>query len=76
MVKRLLLHMALATITLVVIYPILVVIGISLRPQGALYSTSLSIIPDGATLDAYRVVLLERPFGLWMRNSAHPSGAL
>lgn len=69
MVKRALLYAALAAITLLTLYPILVVIGISLRPVGSLYSTSLAIIPDGATLEAYRVVLLERPFLRWLLNS-------
>jgi len=69
-VRRAFLYAALGAVTLVTIYPILVVIGVSLRPAGALYSTSLSLIPDGASLDAYRVVLVEKPFWRWMRNSA------
>jgi len=70
MVKRVALQVLLAVVTLVTIYPILVVIGVSLRPGNALYSTSLSLIPEGATLEAYRVILFEKPFGLWLRNSA------
>jgi arabinogalactan oligomer/maltooligosaccharide transport system permease protein len=69
-VRRALLYAALCAITIVVIYPILVVIGVSLRPQSALYSTSLAIIPPDASLEAYRVVLFEKPFGRWLLNSS------
>ena len=31
--------------------------------------TCPSIIPDGATIAAYRIILFEKPFLLWMRNS-------
>ena len=67
--RSILLHLLLAGITLVTIYPILVVISVSLRPSDALYSTSLGLIPDGATLAAYRTILADKPFLLWMRNS-------
>jgi arabinogalactan oligomer/maltooligosaccharide transport system permease protein len=56
-------------VTLVRIYPIWVVISVSMRPSDALYSTSLSLIPDRATLQAFRIVLFEKGFLLWMRNS-------
>ncbi|GJM43325.1 MAG: ABC transporter permease [Gemmatimonadota bacterium] len=68
--KRPLLYLLISAITLAAIYPILVVIGISLRPAGSLYSTSLALIPAGASLEAYRVVLFEKPFGRWLANSA------
>ncbi len=45
------------------------VFGISLRPGNRLYSTSLAIIPEGATFEAYRAILFDKPFLLWMRNS-------
>lgn len=50
-------------------YPILQIVNISLRPGDQLYTTDLSLIPDGATLDAYRIILFEKPFGTWIRNS-------
>lgn len=67
--RSVLLHVILAAVTLITIYPILVVISVSLRPSDALYSTSLNLIPEGATLVAYRTILTEKPFLLWMRNS-------
>lgn len=68
--KKAAVYAGLVVITLVTVYPILVVVSVSLRPASALYSTSLNLLPDGATLEAYRVVLFEKPFGRWLRNSA------
>lgn len=66
---RVLVHAFLVFFTLGTVYPILQIVTISLRPSDQLYSTSLSLIPDGATLRAYRVMLFEKPFLLWLRNS-------
>lgn len=62
-------HAVLIVITLATVYPVLQVIGISLRPQDRLYSTSLRIIPEDATTGAYRRLLVEKDFLLWLRNS-------
>ena len=51
------------------VFPILQIIAISLRPGDQLYSTELQFIPDNATFDAYRIMLTEKPFLLWLRNS-------
>ncbi len=51
------------------VFPILQIVAISLRPGDQLYSTELQLIPDGATLDAYRIMFTEKPFLLWLRNS-------
>lgn len=66
---RVLVHAFLVFFTIGTVYPILQIVTISLRPSDQLYSTSLSLIPDGATLRAYRVMLFEKPFLLWLRNS-------
>ena len=42
------------------IFPILQIVGISLRPGDQLYSTSLRLIPENATLDAYRIMITEK----------------
>ncbi|MDI6807574.1 MAG: sugar ABC transporter permease [Candidatus Eisenbacteria bacterium] len=52
------------------IYPIVQVIGISLRPDDRLFSTSLAIIPERATFHAYYAILFEKDFLLWLRNSS------
>ena len=51
------------------VYPILQIVTISLRPSDQLYSTSLALIPEHATLKAYHRILFEKDFLLWMRNS-------
>jgi arabinogalactan oligomer/maltooligosaccharide transport system permease protein len=51
------------------IFPILQIVGISLRPGDQLYSTDLRIIPEDSTLAAYRIMFTEKPFLLWLRNS-------
>lgn len=66
---RVLVHAFLVFFTLGTVYPILQIVTISLRASDQLYSTSLSLLPDGATLRAYRVMLFEKPFLLWLRNS-------
>jgi arabinogalactan oligomer/maltooligosaccharide transport system permease protein len=68
-VKRIGLYALLVLITFLTVYPIIQVFGISLRPSNQLYSTSLKIIPDNATLDAYRAVLFEKNFFTWLWNS-------
>ena len=53
----------------IALYPVLQVLTISLRPADRLLSTSLEIIPDNATLQAYVTLFTERPFLLWLGNS-------
>lgn len=62
-------YAVLVTFAVVAVYPVLQIFSISLRPGDRLYSTSLAIIPPDATLNAYRAILFDRPFGLWLRNS-------
>jgi arabinogalactan oligomer / maltooligosaccharide transport system permease protein len=66
---RVLVHAFLVFFTIATVYPILQIVTISLRPSDQLYSTSLALVPPGATLRAYRVMLFEKPFLLWLRNS-------
>jgi arabinogalactan oligomer/maltooligosaccharide transport system permease protein len=54
----------------IAIYPILQIVTVSLRPSDKLLSTSLEIIPDGATFRSYVELFTNQPFLLWMRNSA------
>ncbi len=51
------------------VFPVLQVVGISLRPGDQLYATEFQLFPDNATFEAYRVMFTEKPFLLWMRNS-------
>ena len=62
-------YLTLVVFTLIALYPVLQVLTISLRPADRLLSTSLEIIPDNATLQAYVSLFTDRPFMLWMGNS-------
>lgn len=62
-------HLAVWVFVLFAIFPIVQIIGISLRPGDQLYTTSLNPIPENATLAAYRIMTQEKPFPLWIRNS-------
>jgi arabinogalactan oligomer/maltooligosaccharide transport system permease protein len=66
---RVLTHAFLVFFALATVYPILQIFTISLRPGDQLYSTSLALIPERATLSAYRIMLFEKPFLRWMLNS-------
>ncbi len=62
-------YAVLAVFAFISVYPITRIITVSLRPGDRLLSTSLDFIPDGATLDNYRVLLFETPFLRWLFNS-------
>ena len=53
----------------IAVYPILYIFTISLRPGDQLLSTSLAVIPEGASFANYRALLTETPFLRWMLNS-------
>lgn len=62
-------YAAIALFAFIAVYPILYIFTISLRPGDQLLSTSLQVIPDGATFNNYRTLLTETPFLRWMFNS-------
>jgi arabinogalactan oligomer / maltooligosaccharide transport system permease protein len=67
--KRLVIHLILALAALIAFFPIIRVLSVALRPSNQLLSTDLSIIPEGATLEAFRHVLFETDLPLWLFNS-------
>ncbi len=69
--KRLVLFFVLAVFTVVTLYPILTVVTISLRPGDRLLSTSLSLIPEDASVKSYVSLFRDRPFARWMFNSTY-----
>jgi arabinogalactan oligomer/maltooligosaccharide transport system permease protein len=73
---RLATHLTLIVVSVIAIYPILQVVTISLRPSNQLLSTSLDIIPDGATLHSYLALFTDYPFLRWVANSALVSFAV
>jgi arabinogalactan oligomer/maltooligosaccharide transport system permease protein len=73
--KRILIHLVLILSCVLAIYPVLRVVSVSLRPGDRLLSTSLAIIPDDASLQAYITVLTEKEFLVWVWNSIVVTGA-
>ncbi len=67
---RLLSHLVLLAFAIYSVYPISQIVTISLRPESRLLSTSLALIPDGATLQNFRTLFLETDFLRWLGNSA------
>lgn len=67
--KRILVHAALIFACVIAAYPILRILSVALRPGNRLLSTDLSLIPPDATLEAFRIVLFEKPFLSWIWNS-------
>src|SRR5512143_2457438 len=67
---RLATHLVLSLAALAAVYPVLQVVTISLRPTNKLLSTSLELIPDGATLQSYVALFAQYPFLRWAGNSA------
>ena len=62
-------YAVLAVVAFIAVYPVTQIVTISLRPGDRLLSTSLSFIPDRATLDNYRKLLTETLFLRWLLNS-------
>ncbi len=67
---KVLIYAILSIWILISLYPVIRVLTISLRPGDQLLSTSLAIIPPGATLANFIELFTERPFLRWMWNSA------
>ncbi|MBC8367808.1 sugar ABC transporter permease, partial [bacterium] len=68
-IKLILSYVVLIPAALISIFPILQILNISLRPSDQFASTSLGLIPTGATFKAYAVMLFEKDFPIWMMNS-------
>ncbi len=62
-------YIVLMLFSLFALFPIVQVFTISLRPGDKLLSTSLEIIPDGATFNSYIAIFRDHPFAKWMLNS-------
>lgn len=67
--KRIIIHGILIIASLIALFPVLRVISVSLRPGNNLLERSFQVIPDGATLEAYRHVLFETDLPQWLFNS-------
>lgn len=69
-VINIIIYIVLSIFTVIVLYPIINVFTISIRPDDKLFSTDLSIIPANATFRQYVELFTNRPFLKWVLNSA------
>jgi ABC-type glycerol-3-phosphate transport system permease component len=54
---------------IIMLMPLLQMITTSFKTSGEALRVPPTLLPDQPTLDAYRTVLTQAPFGLWFRNS-------
>ncbi len=62
-------HIILFIACVISVYPLLRIISVSLRPGDQFFSTDLSLIPPGATIDSYLSVFEQTDFIAWLINS-------
>lgn len=68
-IKIIFIYLLLLLFVLITVYPLLNVLSVALRPGDKLFSTSLKIVPDDATLENFRIALFEKDLLLWLKNS-------
>lgn len=62
-------HIFLWCACIVVLFPILRIVTISLRPGNRLLSSNMNLIPPDASLTSYYRILTQKPFLQWVYNS-------
>lgn len=67
--KIIAIYLILIIMCIITVYPMLNVLSISLRPNDVLFTTSLKIIPENATLDNYKTALFDSDLSIWLKNS-------
>jgi arabinogalactan oligomer / maltooligosaccharide transport system permease protein len=73
--KQIGLHLFLLAVMAGVLFPILWIFSLALDPRNIDKPLELTLIPPGASFDAFRRVLLE-PWGLLCRNPSDPSSCM
>jgi multiple sugar transport system permease protein len=63
------LYIVLSLGAIVMLAPLLQMITTSFKTSGEALRVPPTLLPDNPSLDAYRTVLTQAPFGLWFRNS-------
>jgi arabinogalactan oligomer / maltooligosaccharide transport system permease protein len=67
--KRALIHLGLIFACFIAVAPILRVLGTALRPGNNVLDPKLSLIPEGATIEAFQKVIFESTTLQWVFNS-------
>ena len=68
-VKRAIIHAVLIFATIIAVLPIVRVLSVALRPENRLLEREFSLIPEGATLEAFVHVISGTAFPQWLWNS-------
>jgi arabinogalactan oligomer/maltooligosaccharide transport system permease protein len=66
---RVVVHLVLIVASVIAVFPVIRVAGVALRPGDRLLDPNFSLIPPGATLDAFRHVLFDTALLQWLFNS-------
>jgi len=64
-----LLLVAFAAVTIVFVMPLLLMLSSAFKTSAEIIRVPPSFLPEAPTLDNFRTVLTEAPYGLWYRNS-------
>ncbi|MCB2178495.1 ABC transporter permease subunit [bacterium] len=73
--KQIGLQIFLLSVTAIVLFPIMWMVSIAIDPRNIDKPLELTLIPDGATMDAFKKVLTE-PYTQLCRNPADPSSCM
>ena len=66
---RVFVHVVLVLSSLIAVFPVIRVLGVALRPGDQLLDPNFSLIPEGATLEAFGHVLFDTALAQWLFNS-------
>ena len=67
--KIIIIYIVFVVMLVISLYPLLDVVKISLRSASRVFSTDLRLIPEDATFENFKSLILDRPYLTWMRNS-------
>ena len=67
--RKILLNLVYITLCIITLVPVFYALNVSFNGKSAALSGSLSIFPQDVTIENYRVLLMEEPFLVWLKNS-------
>ncbi|MBK8030742.1 MAG: carbohydrate ABC transporter permease [Anaerolineae bacterium] len=73
-VNKILLTLFFILLTIGFIFPLYWMVVSSLRPDGRIFVDAFDLLPSALSLDSYRTLFEEEPFGRWMLNSVLQTG--
>ena len=73
-VSRILMFLLFVGLAIVFIFPLYWMVISSLRPEGRIFVDALDLFPSELSLDTYRNLFEEEPYGLWIMNSITQTG--